>query len=81
MGLGRNDPCHCGSGQKYKKCCLAKDEQAVSLQRTQALEEQRERARVAREAAQAEGKAPTTLAPKVKPQRPPPPRAFPRRGF
>jgi hypothetical protein len=18
--LGRNDPCHCGSGQKYKKC-------------------------------------------------------------
>ncbi|MFC0211677.1 SEC-C metal-binding domain-containing protein [Paenibacillus chartarius] len=24
--LGRNDPCHCGSGQKYKKCCLEKDE-------------------------------------------------------
>jgi tetratricopeptide (TPR) repeat protein len=23
---GRNDPCHCGSGNKYKKCCLAKDE-------------------------------------------------------
>ena len=20
--LGRNDPCHCGSGRKYKKCCL-----------------------------------------------------------
>ncbi|MBL4941397.1 MAG: SEC-C domain-containing protein [Colwellia sp.] len=20
--LGRNDPCHCGSGKKYKKCCL-----------------------------------------------------------
>ena len=19
--LGRNDPCKCGSGQKYKKCC------------------------------------------------------------
>jgi uncharacterized protein len=19
--LGRNDPCHCGSGRKYKKCC------------------------------------------------------------
>jgi hypothetical protein len=19
--LGRNDPCHCGSGLKYKKCC------------------------------------------------------------
>ncbi|MFC5471570.1 SEC-C metal-binding domain-containing protein [Cohnella suwonensis] len=24
--LGRNDPCHCGSGLKYKKCCLSKDE-------------------------------------------------------
>ena len=23
--LGRNDPCHCGSGKKYKKCCFAKD--------------------------------------------------------
>ncbi len=22
--LGRNDPCHCGSGKKYKKCCLLK---------------------------------------------------------
>ena len=25
---GRNDACHCGSGAKYKKCCLAKDEAA-----------------------------------------------------
>jgi tetratricopeptide (TPR) repeat protein len=25
---GRNDPCPCGSGNKYKKCCLAKDEAA-----------------------------------------------------
>lgn len=24
---GRNDPCHCGSGRKYKKCCLRKDEE------------------------------------------------------
>jgi uncharacterized protein YecA (UPF0149 family) len=22
--VGRNDPCHCGSGKKYKKCCLLK---------------------------------------------------------
>lgn len=21
-GLGRNDPCSCGSGKKYKKCCM-----------------------------------------------------------
>lgn len=20
--IGRNDPCPCGSGRKYKKCCL-----------------------------------------------------------
>ena len=29
---GRNDPCHCGSGNKYKKCCLAKDEAASKSQ-------------------------------------------------
>jgi hypothetical protein len=22
--LGRNDPCPCGSGQKYKNCCMGK---------------------------------------------------------
>jgi uncharacterized protein YecA (UPF0149 family) len=21
--IGRNDPCPCGSGRKYKKCCLS----------------------------------------------------------
>lgn len=26
QGVGRNDPCYCGSGKKYKKCCLTKDE-------------------------------------------------------
>jgi preprotein translocase subunit SecA len=23
--VGRNDPCPCGSGKKYKNCCLDKD--------------------------------------------------------
>jgi hypothetical protein len=27
--IGRNDPCHCGSGKKYKKCCIKKDKEAV----------------------------------------------------
>lgn len=27
--LGRNDQCHCGSGKKYKKCCLERDERTV----------------------------------------------------
>ncbi|MFB6351310.1 MAG: SEC-C metal-binding domain-containing protein, partial [Bradymonadaceae bacterium] len=26
--VGRNDPCPCGSGRKYKKCCLRKDKRA-----------------------------------------------------
>ncbi len=24
MKIGRNEPCPCGSGKKYKKCCLLK---------------------------------------------------------
>jgi hypothetical protein len=27
---GRNDPCPCGSGKKYKKCCLKKDEAGLN---------------------------------------------------
>ena len=29
--VGRNDPCPCGSGKKYKKCCLNKPKQPVDL--------------------------------------------------
>ncbi|WP_342303645.1 SEC-C metal-binding domain-containing protein [Methanolobus sp. ZRKC5] len=25
--IGRNDPCPCGSGKKYKKCCMFKDKE------------------------------------------------------
>jgi hypothetical protein len=34
--VGRNDPCPCGSGKKYKKCCLGKveDEGEGSLEET-----------------------------------------------
>ena len=28
MTVGRNDPCPCGSGLKYKKCCLAREQAA-----------------------------------------------------
>jgi hypothetical protein len=27
--IGRNDPCHCGSGKKYKNCCAEKDRQRL----------------------------------------------------
>jgi hypothetical protein len=36
--LGRNEPCHCGSGKKYKQCCLAKDEAAERTARAKAAE-------------------------------------------
>ncbi|MER2236841.1 MAG: SEC-C metal-binding domain-containing protein, partial [Psychrobacillus sp.] len=31
MTVGRNDPCPCGSGKKYKKCHGAKD--VVSIEK------------------------------------------------
>jgi hypothetical protein len=36
---GRNDPCRCGSGKKYKQCCLAKDEAAAREARAKAAAE------------------------------------------
>src|SRR6266852_8243157 len=29
LSISRNAPCPCGSGSKYKRCCLADEEQAV----------------------------------------------------
>lgn len=29
--VGRNDPCPCGSGKKYKSCCLQKAQQQGSF--------------------------------------------------
>jgi hypothetical protein len=36
---GRNEPCHCGSGRKYKHCCLEKDEAAAAAARAEAATE------------------------------------------
>src|SRR5690554_91510 len=35
MKLGRNDPCHCGSGKKFKRCCVS----SVSRQHAQVLDD------------------------------------------
>jgi tetratricopeptide (TPR) repeat protein len=35
--IGRNDLCHCGSGKKYKKCCMASDEAAARPARPAAV--------------------------------------------
>ncbi|WP_411747002.1 YecA family protein [Reinekea sp.] len=31
MKLGRNEPCPCGSGNKYKRCCMNKDSASAQL--------------------------------------------------
>ena len=48
---GRNDPCHCGSGKKYKKCCLGKDmaEETVRRSGEKLQKQQKEQAKKERE--------------------------------
>ena len=36
---GRNAPCICGSGRKYKQCCLDKDEAEARVAHAKALAE------------------------------------------
>ncbi|REB07258.1 metal-binding protein [Sporosarcina sp. BI001-red] len=36
--IGRNDPCPCGSGKKYKKCCAGKEELTVEVVQAEELE-------------------------------------------
>jgi hypothetical protein len=53
MKLGRNDPCHCGSGNKYKKCHLPQDEAARSAEfAKEAAARQAEAERLAKEEAE-----------------------------
>ena len=33
--VGRNDPCPCGSGKKFKRCCLGKDSPASAFTRSE----------------------------------------------
>ncbi len=57
---GRNEPCHCGSGRKYKQCCLPKDEAEAAKVRAAAAAEAGEAEPVTAEAAAA-----TTATPAV----------------
>src|SRR6185295_17395495 len=58
MKLGRNDPCHCGSGKKYKKCHEAADaaKESAELAALQAKAEA-EKAAADAEAAEKDPKA------------------------
>ncbi|HDY87550.1 MAG TPA: hypothetical protein ENH82_05455 [bacterium] len=40
--LGRNKKCFCGSGVKYKKCCLLLEHAISQLEREQDIEEEME---------------------------------------
>lgn len=55
MKLGRNDPCHCGSGQKYKKCHQAEDDAKVSAELKAKAAERAAAAAEAAAKAEAEG--------------------------
>ena len=37
--LGRNEPCRCGSGRKYKQCCLDEDESKARVAYAKAVAE------------------------------------------
>jgi tetratricopeptide (TPR) repeat protein len=39
--IGRNDQCYCGSGKKYKRCCLDKDVAQTSAQLAKETEERK----------------------------------------
>jgi hypothetical protein len=68
---GRNEPCHCGSGRKYKRCCLQKDQaQAVAA-----------RAKAAAEAAAQSPDAEPSAPARAKPQTHQPWKAKTSRGF
>jgi hypothetical protein len=50
---GRNDPCPCGSGKKYKRCCQEKDEAEKSAARAAAQAAQQAALQAQQAAAQA----------------------------
>lgn len=60
---GRNEPCRCGSGKKYKHCCLEKDDQKAAAVRAKAA-----KAETAAEAPPEETVAPAKDARAAKPK-------------
>jgi hypothetical protein len=52
MAIERNSPCPCGSGKKYKKCCLATDDAAAAARLAEAAAQKVEEQRLAAAAAE-----------------------------
>ena len=79
--VGRNEPCPCGSGRKYKQCCLDKNEAKARKARAKDAEKaakEAEKARKAAEkAAEKSGKKQTdSVAEKTAQSRPPNPQTY-----
>jgi hypothetical protein len=79
--VGRNEPCPCGSGRKYKHCCLGKDEAKARKVRAKEAEKAAKEAEKARKAAEKEaaksGKKETAAGPeKAAPPAPPKPQTY-----
>jgi hypothetical protein len=72
--VGRNEPCPCGSGRKYKQCCLDKDEAKARKARAKEAEKAR---KAAEKAAKKSGKKPADSAgEKTTQPRPPKPQTY-----
>lgn len=56
MKTGRNEPCPCGSGKKYKHCCYAKDTAKVEVPEPEPLNEEAEDANQSNVAPQVKSK-------------------------
>ena len=67
---GRNEPCHCGSGKKYKHCCLAKDDELDRQARAKAAEEAAERVAAAGSEEHAEHHERAARPPRKAPEQP-----------
>ena len=78
--IGRNDPCHCGSGKKYKKCCESKDQakehSMIETQWNQAVKA-KEKEAADESAAQKEPAGPGVIAKKPEPAKHAPPKHQP----
>ena len=53
--VGRNEKCPCGSGRKYKQCCLGKDEEKARKARAREAAKAAKEAEKARKAAEKSG--------------------------
>jgi hypothetical protein len=64
---GRNEPCRCGSGKKYKHCCLEKDDKKAAAARAKAAKAEQAPAAPPEDAP---APAPAAKAPKPKTDQP-----------